>query len=276
MQELTKQPSAGIQIEQTKVAQEVQAMLIMAKRFPRDVDKARDKILKACQRPFLAEQAMYAFPRGGELVTGPSIRLAEVLAQNWENIVCGTEEISQEKGVSLARSYAWDTETNVIHEKKFYVPHKRHTKKGAVVLTDPRDIYELIANYGARRLRACILASIPGDIADEATEECKKTLANGKDPIENRIKKLIKAFEEFGVGVDQLEKRLGHKLSATIDTELITLGAIYKSIKDGMAKKEEFFSFKEIGHEEAEKLDNKLSKEDDHQKFVDELDEKQL
>jgi len=34
---------------------------------------------------------------------------------------------------------------------------------------------------------------------------------------------------------------LGHKLDAVIPTELVTLGSIYKSIRDGMAGRDEFF-----------------------------------
>lgn len=63
-------------------AQEVQAMMVIAKRFPRDPVQAMDRILQACTRPTLAEGALYTYGRGGTDVTGPSIRLAETLAQN--------------------------------------------------------------------------------------------------------------------------------------------------------------------------------------------------
>lgn len=251
--------SGGIQREQTKAAQEVQASLIIAKKFPRDENVAFERISKSCKRPFLAEQALYAYPKGGEIVTGPSIRLAEVLAQNWGNISFGIKEVSQENGVSLAKAYAWDLETNVIQEKEFHVPHIRYTKKGIYKLTDPREIYELVANNGARRLRACILGVIPGDIAEAAVEECKKTMKGGKEPIADRVRNLIAAFNELGVKVEHIEKRLGHKLDATIETELVTLRAVYKSLKDGMAKREDFF---DLGLEaDQDKPTNKRSEE---------------
>jgi hypothetical protein len=235
--------NAGMQVEQTRAAQEVQASVIMAKKFPRDENAAFERIRKSCMRPFLAEQAIYAYPRGSETVTGPSIRLAETIAQNWGNISFGIKEVSQENGVSLAKAYAWDLETNTINEKEFYVPHKRYTKKGSYILTDPRDIYELVANNGARRLRACILSVIPGDIAEAAIEECKKTLSSGKEPLADRVRKLVSAFSEFGISIEHIEKRLNHKLEAIIEPEMVTLRAIYKSLKDGMAKREDFFDF---------------------------------
>jgi len=236
--------NAGMQIEQTRAAQEVQASVIMAKKFPRDENAAFQRIRRACTRPFLAEQAIYAYPRGNETVTGPSIRLAETIAQNWGNISFGIKEVSQENGVSLAKAYAWDLETNTIHEKEFHVPHKRYTKRGSYILTDPRDIYELVANNGARRLRACILGVIPGDIAEAAVEECKKTLSSGKEPLTDRVRKLVSAFSELGISIEHIEKRLNHKLEVIIEPEMVTLRAIYKSLKDGMAKREDFFDLK--------------------------------
>ena len=67
----------------TRQAQEVQAAMVIAKKFPRDEAKAFDKIMRSCQRKGLAEQAEYTYPRGGQKVMGPSIRLAESIAQNW-------------------------------------------------------------------------------------------------------------------------------------------------------------------------------------------------
>lgn len=237
------QPTDVVQIEQSKAMHEVQARLIMARKLPRDQMKSFSNIINACKRPGLAEDAMYAYAKGGGLVTGPSIRLAEVLAQNWGNMDFGISEISQVKGSSFVEAYAWDLETNTIQTKRFHVPHKRYTRQGIKELTDPRDIYEMIANNGARRLRACILGVIPGDITDAAVKQCEKTLASGEEPLTERIKKLVTAFDEFGVKVEHLEKRLGHKLDATIESEFVTLRAVYKSLKDGMANRESFFDF---------------------------------
>jgi hypothetical protein len=184
---------------------------------------------------------MYAYPRGGTLVTGPSIRLAEVLAQSWGNLDCGVREISQSNGVSIAEAYAIDLQTNTRVTKVFYVKHERHKKKEITKLTDPRDIYELVANQGARRLRACILGILPGDVVEAAVEQCKKTLQSSDVPIAEQIRKMVMAFDELGVKVEHLEKRLGHKLEATIGQEIVTLKGIYKSLKDGMANREDFF-----------------------------------
>lgn len=228
----------------SRQAQEVQAAMVIAKKFPRDTNSALDRILQACKRRGLAEQACYAYPKGGTSVTGPSIRLAEAMAQNWGNVDFGILELEQRDGESTVMAYAWDLETNTRQTKVFNVPHARWTKQdGLVPLRDPRDIYEMIANQGARRLRACILGIIPGDITDAAVEQCENTMkAGNKGTVVDRTRKMVQLFSELGVTSEMIETRLGHILDATTETELVNLRKIYQSLKDGMSKREDWFT----------------------------------
>jgi hypothetical protein len=226
---------------EARAVAEVQASYVIAKKFPRDQHESYMNIMNACKRPFLAEQAMYAYPRGGTLVTGPSIRLAEAMAQAWGNLDVGVREISQSNGVSVAEAYAIDLQTNTRVTKIFHVPHVRDTKKGRQKLTEARDIYEMVANQGSRRLRACILGILPGDVIEAAVAQCKKTMETGELPLTDRIRMMVTKFDELGVKVEHLEKRLGHNLDATIPSEIVTLQGIYKSIKDGFSNREDFF-----------------------------------
>lgn len=240
----SEQPQRSmIDTASTRQAQEVQAAMVIAKKFPRDQVRAFDRIMAACSRPSLAEEAQYAYPRGGETVTGPSIRLAECLAQNWGNLDFGIIELEQKAGESIVMAYAWDLETNTRQTKVFTVPHERHKKGGQVTkLTDPRDIYEMTANQGARRLRACILGVIPGDLVEAAVSECDKTLRKqNKEPLIDRVRKMVPAFGELGVTATMIEKRLRKKLEAITEPEFIQLKKIYVSIRDGMGKRDDYF-----------------------------------
>lgn len=222
--------------------QEVQAALTIAKRFPRDEIAAFNRIMTSCKRKRLAEQAVYAYKRGNQIVTGPSIRLAEAIAQAWGNIQQGIVELEQRPGESTVMAFAWDLETNSRSAKVFTVPHMRYTKQGSYALTDPRDIYELVANQGSRRLRSCILSVIPGDVVDAALEQCKKTLQGANTaPLDDRIRAMVTAFGEIGVNQEMIEAHIGHKADAIIEQELVSLRQIYTSIRDGMAKREDFF-----------------------------------
>ncbi|MCZ4246295.1 hypothetical protein O2313_01875 [Bacillus amyloliquefaciens] len=245
------QQATGVTTEAmvSRQAQEVQAAMVIAKKFPRDVYAAFDRIKKACERRLLAENAVYEFPRGGTKVSGPSIRLAEALAQNWGNIDYGIMELEQKAGESSVMAYAWDLETNTRQTKIFTVKHERKAKGTVTKLNDARDIYEMVANQGARRLRSCILGVIPGDIVDAAVDMCQKTLINGhKEPLEDRLRNALSTFKkEFGITKEMIEEYVGSNVDAFTEQDFLKIGRIYTSLRDGMAKKEDYFNVKTTG-----------------------------
>lgn len=224
----------------SRQAQEVQAAMIVAKRFPRNTAESANRILTACARPTLAENAMYSFPRGGSEVTGPSIRLAEAMAQAWGNIDFGFIELENKGGESQVMAYAWDLETNTRQSKVFSVPHVRHTNKGDYPLTDPRDIYEMVANQASRRVRSCILSIIPGDVVDMAIKACNATLQTNKEPLNERIDKMVSMFGELGVTADMLSSFIGKNVAAFTVQDVVRLSKIYRSIKDGVVGSDYF------------------------------------
>lgn len=220
---------------------EVQAAMVIAQRFPRDEKAAMDRILTACTRPSLADAAVYQYSRGGSDVTGPSIRLAEELARGWGNIVCGITELSRYAGASECLAYAWDLQTNFRDEKRFQVRHWRDTKKGGYAAKDERDIYEIIANQGARRKRACILAVIPGDVIEAAVKQCDVTLNTKAAVTDESLTKLVEAFERYGVTREHIEARMQRRLDAMTPALLVQFRKIYNSLKDGMSQPTDWF-----------------------------------
>lgn len=221
---------------------EVQGMIVLAKQFPRDEKRALDKIINACSRPTLAEVAVYEYARGGTPVTGPTIRVAEMIAQCWGNLQFGIRELEQRNGESTVEAFAWDLETNTRQSKVFQVPHLRHTKQGTTVLKDPRDIYEMVANQGARRLRACILGVVPGDVVEAATEQCELTMKTKVDITPDSLKAMVEKFSAFGVTKEQLEARIQRRLDTITPAQFVNLRKIYNSLKDEMSKPEDWFA----------------------------------
>lgn len=249
------QQAGGViaQSSASREMEEVKGQIFMARQFPRNIFQAENRILDACKRESLAKTALYSYPRGGTKVTGPSIRLAEVLAQNWGNLSFGIQEVEQREGESVAKAFCWDLETNVRQEKIFHVPHSRKAGGKLQKLTDPRDIYELVANNGARRVRACILGVIPGDIVEKAVDECNKTMAGANDkPLKDRVAIGIKAFkEQYKVTQEQIEEKFGYNVASFSETDYVELINIFNSLKDGMAKKEDYFGKKQTASKQA-------------------------
>ena len=248
----TQHQNAAIQTTLGRYSQEIQGLVFSAKQYPRDQFQAYQRIKIACERKSLATIACYEYPRGGQKVTGPSIRLAEVLAQNWGNMTFGVVELEQKVGESTCMAFAWDLETNVRSEKIFTVKHERSTRQGPKKLEDSRDIYELVANMGARRQRACILAIIPKDVVDSAVEECDKTLAGqNTEPIIDRIKKMFDKFKDHGVTREMIEKRIGVSIESFTEKDVLGLVKVYNSLKDGIGKREDFFEEEKAPIEES-------------------------
>lgn len=234
--------AGAVAIESERAIAEAQGKLVIAKRFPRDEARAFQRVMDSCSRPSLAAVAEYAFPRGGQTVRGPSIRLAEELARNWGNIDYGIRELSRKDGVSEMEAYAWDLETNTMSAQKFTVRHIRDKRGGGQALTEERDIYELTANQGGRRLRARLLAILPPDLVEAAIEQCRKTAAgNSQEPIGDRVRKTIIAFSRYGVTERHLADYLGKSLDDVIADDLADLFSVYNSIKSGTADASEFF-----------------------------------
>jgi hypothetical protein len=227
-------------VAQREIA-EIQAAMTIAKRFPRNQAKALDRILVACQRPTLAEGALYSYARGGTDITGPSIRLAEAIAQQWGNLQFGIRELDQRAGESTVEAFAWDLETNTRQTKTFQVKHRRHTRQGGYDLKDPRDIYEAVANQGARRLRACILGVIPGDVVEAAQNQCEATLKAKADISPEAVKKMVEVFTPYGVTQEMIEARIQRKLDSITPAQIISLRKVYNSLKDGMSKPGDWF-----------------------------------
>lgn len=244
------QNNATSSAESQRAVAEVQSAMIVAKMNPRDPIAATDRILNACTRATLADAAVYTYARGGSNVSGPSIRLAEAMAQCWGNLQFGIRELDKRNGESTVQAFAWDVETNTKREMTFQVSHTRHTKRGVYRLEDPRDIYETIANQGARRLRACILAIIPGDVTEAAVKQCEVTMHAKADITPEAMKKMMEAFEVFGVSKEQIEKRIQRRVDAIQPAQVVSLKKIYASLRDGMSVAQDWFE----KDEEASKL----------------------
>ena len=240
----TESNTLGVVASAGEVAR-VQAQLVYAASRPRDEQRAVDRMLTAFQRPSLASKALYQYARGGSEVSGLSIRAAEAMAMAWGNMDFGLRELEQKQGESTVEAYAWDLETNVRRAVTFRVPHYRDTRQGRKRLEDSRDIYELVANQGARRVRACILAVLPRDIQEAVETQVAETMKATFEITPESLKAWLEAFGRLGVTKAMLEARIQRRFDSITPAQMMGLANIYNSIKDGVARVEDFFQVQE-------------------------------
>ena len=242
----TQAASAGAMVSSSRQVAEVQAMHLIARANPRNQVAATDKILNAFTRPSLAEVAKYQYAKGGSDIDGPSIRAAEAIAQLWGNIEFGFREFSRgigPDGVSYSEieAFAIDLEVTTRRPIQFIVRHWRDTKKGGYPLRDEREIYELYSNMAQRRVRACILAIVPGDVVEAAMKQAEVTLHTKADTSPEAMAKMLDAFMPFGVMKEHIEKRIQRRLDAITAAQVVNLKKIYASLRDAMSEPRDWF-----------------------------------
>lgn len=266
---MARQTSQVGEYQESKQLSEIKGKMFLARQFPRDPERSLQAVLMECQRPKLAEAAQYEYPKGDSVVTGPSIRLVEVLARHWGNIDSGVAEIDTHSDHTVVKAYAWDLENNISDEKTFTVQHVRTTKRGSYKLTDERDIYEMVANKAARRKRSCLLAVMPGWYVEAALDACNETLrnsvTNGKT-IEEVREAVVAAFAEFGVSPDNIAAKLSRPIDKLDPNDIVKLRHLYAAIKDGFVKAQDAFDLsaptpEDLPNEEEENALEALNRE---------------
>jgi len=235
----------AVAIESERAIAEAQGQLILAKRFPRDLNSSYSELMESCKLMAFAGVAFYSVPRKGAqggAISGPSIRMAEEIARVFGNFEFGHRELSRTDGKSEVEVYAWDKEKNNRSIRQITVMHVLDTRDGPRKLRDQKDVDDKIANVASKQVRGRILALMPKWLVESAIEECKKTLAGtNSEPIAVRVRRMTQAFATFGVTGEHLETYLGHKLDDVLLDELVELLGVFNAIKDG-AKASDYFS----------------------------------
>lgn len=232
--------------QQAMAQKEIEGALIVARRFPRNEDDARGRLLDSCKRPKFASMVRYSYPRGGSQVQGASVYLAREAARVWGNIRYGFDIVHDDEEIRTVRAWAWDLETNTKRQIDATFKKLVYRKKGGWTKPDERDLRELTNKQGETAVRNSLLHILPPDLVDDAMEVSLKTLSSeaAKDPAEAR-KKLALAFRGIGVTAEDLETYLGHKLAQITPDEVADLRGIWKSIADGNSKWHEYMADKE-------------------------------
>lgn len=243
----------------------VEAKYMMALARPRDLDKVRQDMLKDARRPNFANVAIYHKPVG-KGVEGPSIRFVEAAIRNMKNIDIESSTISEDDERRIIRVEVTDLESNTTYsqevtvtktiersklpqgEKPIRVRTNSFGKPVYILHGTDDDILNKQNALISKAVRTLGLRHIPGEIVDEALFCIRQTMAQqdaqNPDAAKNRI---IDAFAQLGVQVEQLKEYVGHELSALDPSELQTLRAIYSAIKDGET------SWKAVMDDKAEK-----------------------
>lgn len=218
--------------QQDKAVIDIQ--IATAKAYPRNVKRATDNsIAIVTMDQETAKTCTYSVPRGGKAITGPSVHLAKILAQQWGNMRVEAKVISIEAKQLTSQAVAFDLENNLAI--KVEVNRSIMGKQGR--FND--DMITVTGNAAnSIALRNAVLSVIPKAIVDKVYNEAKKTITgdvSDKTKLITRRKQIFDGFKDtYNVAEDEVLASIG---KAAIDhitaDDIVVLIGIAQAIKDG-------------------------------------------
>ncbi len=218
---------------------EVAMQLDAAHRYPRSVTrfyKEAKSLVTANEE--IAAACFYSIPRDGKMVTGPSIRLAEIAASSWGNMHVGARCIDENDREVTAQGVAWDLQTNL--RVTVEVGRGILTKNGRTFSDSMIQTTKLAAISIA--LRNAVFRVIPRAYIN-ALEQAARACAVGdeKTLVERRDASLAH-FSKMGLTPERVFARLGIDGPADFTLEhLSTLIGLNTALKQGDTTLDEAF-----------------------------------
>lgn len=231
-----------------------------AKMYPRSLTRVRNNsIALVTMDTETARSCSYALPRGGKPLTGPSVHLARILAQQYGNIRAESKVVEINDKQVVSRGTAWDLENN--YAVAFEVRRSIVSKTGQRFSDDMITVTGNAAN--AISYRNAVLAIIPKGIMDAAYKAAQEFVTgdlSDETKMVARRKKAIDFFnDEYGITEDEVVKLCGKQTINQIKAEEIALMlGFQQSLKDGDTTVDELMKpireSKEVKNEKLSKI----------------------
>lgn len=239
---------------------EVDIQIATAKRFPRSLRVFKERALEmATLDQDTAESCIYALPRDGKTIEGPSARLAEILASAYGHMRVEGRPIDDDGRFLTARGTAWDIQNNVLIA---FEVKRRVTGKNGKRFSD--DMITVTSNAATSiAIRNAILKVVPKAFWGPIYEACRKVAVGDASTLVNRRASMLEYFLKMGVTNDRVFSLLGVAGIEDITLEhLGTLKGLATAIKEGDTTVDEAFPLplaKSPAPQTLEDLTDKLS-----------------
>ena len=202
--------------------------------YPRNIQRCiNNSKAIACLSVESAQSCRYALPRGGKPITGPSVHLAKLLAQNYGNLRAEAKVVQITDTQVISRGTAWDLENN--YAVAFEVRRSIIGKNGRY----SEDMITVTGNASnSIAYRNAVFAIIPKGITDEVYKAVNRKITgdlSDEDKLNSRRTAAIKFFnDEYNISEEEVIKLCGKQTVNQIRAEEIALLlGIQQSLKDG-------------------------------------------
>lgn len=247
--ETTEAPQAEIIADTSAVGQlaraEIDTQIATARQFPRDLGRYKQSATSmATLDRETAESCMYALPRGRKMISGPSVRLAEIVASAWGNLRIGERIAEVGDTYVVAQGVCHDLQTNT---SKTTEVRRRITDKNGRRYNE--DMIVMTCNAACSLAgRNAVFKVVPRALVDPIYDAARKTAVGDAATLEERRQAALSKFALMGITEERLLARVEKESVEAIDLkDLEALIGLYTAIRDGSTKVDEAFPLPEVG-----------------------------
>lgn len=218
---------------------EIDQQIATAHKYPRSIVAFRKEALQMVTlNETIAKECIYALPRDGKTIEGPSARFAEVIMSAWGNCRAGARVVSDQGDFVTAQGVFHDLQRNVAitYEVQRRIVDRQNRRYKP-------DMIGVTANAACSiALRNAVLKGVPKAFWAEMYSAARHVVAGDVQTLANRRAKAIQEFAIYGVTQDDVLRVLNVSgvQDITID-HLVALSGMLTAIKDGDTTPEQLF-----------------------------------
>lgn len=215
-----------------------------AKQYPRSISRCTNNaVALATMDRETAQSCGYALPRGGKPITGPSVHLAKIIAQQYGNLRAEAKVVEITDKQIVSRGTAWDLENNNAYSVE--VRRSIVGRNGNRFSDDMITVTGNAANSIA--YRNAIFGIVPKSITDKAYKAAQHLITGDLSDEEKLIKRrdgAIKHFvDNYAISEEEVIKLCGkHTVNQIQADEIALLLGFAQSLKDGDTTVEELMA----------------------------------
>jgi hypothetical protein len=210
---------------------EIDQQITTARAFPRSLNRFMNECLSmATLTEQVAADCIYALPRDGKTIEGPSARLAEIVASAWGNCRAGSRIVAEDADFITAQGVFHDLERNV---SITYEVRRRITDRNGRRFKP--DMIAVTGNAACSiALRNAVFKGVPKAFWAAIYDAAKQAAVGDVKTIANKRADALAYLQKMGVTEAQVLAVLGIAGAEDIGADqLATLRGLITAIKDG-------------------------------------------
>lgn len=218
---------------------EIDTQIATAKRYPRSIKRFLNEALEMVTlSEDIAGECIYALPRSGKSIEGPSARFAEIVVSAWGNCRAGTRVVAEDDRFVTSQGVFIDLQRNtaITCEVK-----RRITDKHGNRYKD--DMIGVTSNAACSiALRNAVLKGVPKAFWRKLYDEARRVAIGDVKTLATRRTSMLEAFGKMGVTSEVIFKKLeiGGEPDITLD-HLGVLRGMFTALKEGDSTIEQLF-----------------------------------